>query len=272
MYFAVVTSLFVSIIIKQCHSANLKLGCRADWDQMVLDNHGSYGGCKDCHKSESIYLPRCQTAISALERIQSIGMFHTYKSLLSLNQTITIGGHLIVPNLQTRYKRECNLKGFKKCTKREWLDEKRWCFNNQEEHQLLNYSQHILGTQSSMKYVSSVVDQNWKLLPFPNLFNVTILDVKPLKSCRNSQPIACHMTLENSCLFYMCHTDNTIKLIQLTVGYKQLKVDLIMTCHLESIKHYKSMDRLYFILQQHGGQDTLCHLASPQTNFYLCEN
>ncbi|CAF1337343.1 unnamed protein product [Didymodactylos carnosus] len=123
-----------------------------------------------------------------------------------------------------------------------------------------------------MKYVSPIVDENWKLLPFPNLLNVTILSVKPLKSCNKTrQPIACHMMLENSCLFYMCHTNNETKLIQLTIGYEKLTVDLIMMCHLESIAHYKIEDRIHFMLKQNGGQDTICHFANPQTNFFLCE-
>ncbi|CAF2772143.1 unnamed protein product [Rotaria sp. Silwood2] len=269
MIFVAVVSFLLCIIIYQCYSSNLDAECRSEFHNMLLENDGSGGGClTKCYNKET----SCEAKISAARQIQLIGKFHTYRSLLQFNQTITIGGHMTISGLETYYRRECDLKGFKKCEKTEWLNDKRWCFNITQEDQLLKLSQSVLKTQPSMKRVSPIVDENWKLLPFPNLFNVTILSVKSLESCNKTrQPIACHMMLENDCLFYMCHTNNETKLIQLTIKYEQLTVDLIMMCHLESITHYMLGDRIYRMLKQNGGQDTICHFANPQTNFFLCE-
>jgi hypothetical protein len=211
-------------------------------------------------------------------RIQShhIGMEHLKSTLLPLPRSILIGGYWNISNFlwNPATNDRCNLQKVDICRPELWdhhHDTNMSCFEN--KIQLLNWSRQIINITHDIQQISPNSETDFeRLLPFPKLFEVKIIDIQPFQLCPKSNSIVCHkrmnQTDNSQCSFYFCHTvnANTSQVISVTFKYEQEQtetlVTMLMMCHpltTQEIKEYRTVKG-----------DQMCHFLRPQTSFFLC--
>ncbi|CAF0828903.1 unnamed protein product [Didymodactylos carnosus] len=197
------------------------------------------------------------------------GMEHAYNDLTSsLNHSILIGGYWTIPNFlwNAATNHQCHLKKINTCRPDLWLPLGILINCSDSIEQSLNWSQRTLHQKFS-KLERLIPNTEVKsALPFPNLFNVTILDIKQSDVCQKQNSIVCHKQMsqhgghKSRCSYYFCHTTEARDMIEITVKYENTNttVSILMMCH---------------TLPGNTGipDDTKCHFLKPQTSFVFCD-
>ncbi|CAF3845442.1 unnamed protein product [Rotaria sp. Silwood1] len=201
-------------------------------------------------------------------------MEHLFSALSNLHHSIRIGGYWTIPNFLWNpiTNHRCNLEKVNMCRPELWNhhdDIKISCFEN--EFELLKWSKQILiPTKHLDSRIPNAETDFESLLPFPNLFNVTIINVEQSQICQKSSSIVCHkrMDLHNDrkCSFYLCHTTKSTELINVTFQYEPTKIMVTMSMMCHPLTKKQTRDYRTF------KEDKICHFLSPQANFFLCDN
>lgn len=216
----------------------------------------------------------CNQEQEKLIKRQYLTMEHLFSRLTTLNHSIEIGGYWTIPNfLWNPYTNDrCDLKKVELCRSEihnHQDDVRLACFEN--EFQLLRWSRQI---KKSVKTDFQRIIPNRhiafdELLPYPNVFNVTILQFEQYNLCKKPNPIVCHRRMNlngnSQCSFYLCHTTKSTDIWNLTFFYEptRTRFNMLMMCHVlrsDQIKEYQTVLG-----------DKVCHFLTPQTNFLLCD-
>jgi hypothetical protein len=220
--------------------------------------------------------PMCDQELDNLDKMHHKGMEHIRSSLTYLNHSIEIGGYWTIPNFlwNSSVIHQCNFNTIGICQQEEWMhhhDLQISCFDN--EQKLLNWIQNILNINDSRKLNRLITNTEINLdqkLPFPNLFNVTILAFKNREICDKSRTnsIACHKRMDGEqCSFYLCHTTSSTEMVDVTLQYEPTNIRLTMTMMCHPLTQEQAKEN-----EIKGGipNDKICHFLTPQTHFFIC--
>ncbi|CAF1225474.1 unnamed protein product, partial [Didymodactylos carnosus] len=133
------------------------------------------------------------------------------------------------------------------------------------------WSQQILNTNHSLERIIPNSETDFdSLLSFPNLFNITYVDVKKTVPCQKSNSIACHKRMvqngKSQCSFNLCHTTNSTRMIEVIFKYEETNnlVTMLVMCHLLTTDEKKRY-------QTDGvAEEEICHFVTPQTSYFIC--
>jgi hypothetical protein len=218
----------------------------------------------------------CEQHLASLVLAHKRGIQHLHEELMTLNSSIVIGGFLSIPNLiwDPNANHKCSLHKIDICQSAAWHHHrgvKMSCFKDREK--LMDWSMKTLGAINDLIEIipNDAIDYE-SFLPFPNLFNITIINVKQSVSlCPKSNSVACHkrMSKQGQCSFYLCHTTASTDLMEITLKYEptQVAVKMLFMCHPEGPE---DNEREVFGSRFKEG-DRICHILRPQTSFFLCE-
>ena len=126
-----------------------------------------------------------------------------------MNNSITIGGFWTIPNLawDANANQKCDIQKVDVCQPIFWRHHDQIiisCFADRLK--MMNWSMTILHAINNLTQIVPNDAINYEtLLPFPNLFNVTIENVKQSASiCPKSNSVTCHMRMrrQGQCSFY----------------------------------------------------------------------
>ncbi|CAF4789804.1 unnamed protein product, partial [Rotaria sp. Silwood1] len=148
------------------------------WNNYTQKNHCQAGRRRRSTNPVSICVQQSEHRI----KVQHLGMEHLFSALSNLHHSIRIGGYWTIPNFLWNpiTNHRCNLEKVNMCRPELWNhhdDIKISCFEN--EFELLKWSKQILiPTKHLDSRIPNAETDFESLLPFPNLFNVTIINVE----------------------------------------------------------------------------------------------
>ncbi|CAF1238405.1 unnamed protein product [Didymodactylos carnosus] len=125
----------------------------------------------------------------------------------------------------------------------------------------------VLQTQSIEEWTP---DDKMYRLPFPSLFNITIVQSNHLAGC-DGTPVVCHKFVsDDGCLVTVCHAIKDTKVFEVVVTAKQVQkpIKAIVMCRYGTTGFDKNGIAFNVLNKQPG--DPICHFTMPET-FVVCK-